>query len=462
MDEALVRRLWLGGGWPAGALRGVDGTPLQVVYPGRQGHGAGPDLLDAIVALPDASLLRGDVELHVRASDWRVHGHAADPRYANVILHVVWRDDVGRPVERAGGRVPLTVALVDLPEPLLFERLRCPAPVSEPYHDWLRRLSGAELGAFLDRLGDERLAAKAARIAADLHALGGAEALHRALLDALGYSHNRPGFASLAQLVSADALRSVALAAPTEAAAEWDCLAFLFASAGLLDEPRLAGVRDDDGRALAHALRERAVGLGVELQLPAGAWELVGVRPANRPARRLAALARLAARSRRRPLDEAVLEALAMPEPKAAARALVELARVPGVVGEAGATDVWPADFWAWHHDFGRRLPGAPLALLGEDRARAVTANVLLPWALAAADARGDGALEAAARAAWAAAPAGAVNWILTEMRPLLGRLPIGRARREQGAIELYRRCCEERRCATCPAASAQAAIAPV
>src|SRR5205814_2274464 len=114
-----------------------------------------------------------------------------------------------------------------------------------------------------------------------------------------------------------------------------------------------------------------------------GEWELLGARPANRPTRRLAGLARLAATFRHEPLEEAVLAALALPEPRAAARGLRDVVQVPGVLGTADAPR--PADFWAWQHDFGRRLPGAPLALVGEDRARAIVANVLLPFGLALA-----------------------------------------------------------------------------
>jgi hypothetical protein len=45
-------------------------------------------------------------------------------------------------------------------------------------------------------------------------------------------------------------------------------------------------------------------------------------------------------------------------------------------------------------------------------------------------------------------------------MRPLLLDLPLTSARREQGAIELYRRCCEERRCLSCPGGSVRSAAA--
>jgi hypothetical protein len=427
MNEGLVRRLWLSGGWPAGLPRAVDGTAPQIVYAGRAGSGAGPDLLDAIVALPDGRLLRGDVEIHNRASEWFGHGHHEDPRYARVVLHVVWRDDVGRPVTRAPAVDQpglLTVALRDQPERLLFERLTA-VPDDPRYHDWLRTLPAAERGALLDRLADERLAAKAARIGADLHELGPEEALHRALADALGYSQNRRPFGRLAELLPAAELGAIARGRRYEDDAECDVLAALLDAAWQRMAP--------------------------------GEWELVGVRPANRPARRMAALARLVVRHRRHGLVAAVEDALATPESRLAASRLHGLVRVGSSPEPRAVKTIVPDNdprtvgYWLSHHAVGRALPGGAVALLGDARASEIVANVLLPFALALADARADDGLDAAARAAWAAAPAGSGNWILAEMRPLLVGLPLGRARREQGAIELYRRCCEERRCLTCP-----------
>src|SRR5690606_11644146 len=40
------------------------------------------------------TLLVGNVELHVHARDWLRHGHQHDPAYKNIILHVVYKDDL--------------------------------------------------------------------------------------------------------------------------------------------------------------------------------------------------------------------------------------------------------------------------------------------------------------------------------------------------------------------------------
>ena len=92
LSEATLARLWAGQRFPASALVTGDGMPLRVLHPGLRGRGAGPDFRDAIIAAA-GRLLRGDVELHRRSSDFRAHGHHRDPRYDGLVLHVVFDDD---------------------------------------------------------------------------------------------------------------------------------------------------------------------------------------------------------------------------------------------------------------------------------------------------------------------------------------------------------------------------------
>ena len=112
-------------------------------------------------------------------------------------------------------------------------------------------------------------------------------------------------------------------------------------------------------------------------------------------------------------------------------------------------------DYWLHRSDFGRLIGGGSVALIGEDRARAILANVLIPFGLVASDDRHASRLADAVRDVWAIAPAPSAHWITSEMRHVAQTVGRGGARREQGIIELYRRCCAERRCLTCPAASA-------
>jgi hypothetical protein len=69
-------------------LRGREGK-YRVIRQGKRNGGPGPDFLGAILAFPDGSVHRGDVEIHRNRNDWFYHKHQWDPRYWGVILHVI-------------------------------------------------------------------------------------------------------------------------------------------------------------------------------------------------------------------------------------------------------------------------------------------------------------------------------------------------------------------------------------
>ena len=69
-----------------------DGELIRIVYPGRINDDRGADFRDAIIAT-GGGLVKGDVEIHVKSSDWQSHQHHHDPAYNRVILHVVmWQN----------------------------------------------------------------------------------------------------------------------------------------------------------------------------------------------------------------------------------------------------------------------------------------------------------------------------------------------------------------------------------
>src|SRR5258706_3172195 len=95
-ETELIAR-WAAGEWREATLLASDGQQYRVVYEGRRGGGAGPDFRDAVLACPDGARLHGDVELYLRAANWRAHGHQRDPRYDDVVLHVVLAGSAPRP-----------------------------------------------------------------------------------------------------------------------------------------------------------------------------------------------------------------------------------------------------------------------------------------------------------------------------------------------------------------------------
>ena len=71
----------------------TDGEKVVIISPGKHNKSdAGPDFSSAKVRIGDLVWV-GNVEIHVKTSDWYSHLHHFDPSYENVILHVVYEDD---------------------------------------------------------------------------------------------------------------------------------------------------------------------------------------------------------------------------------------------------------------------------------------------------------------------------------------------------------------------------------
>ena len=71
----------------------VEGESLSIIHPGNINSNQGPDFLDAKIKVGDTTWA-GNIELHILSSDWNNHKHSNDKNYRNVILHVVWQDDL--------------------------------------------------------------------------------------------------------------------------------------------------------------------------------------------------------------------------------------------------------------------------------------------------------------------------------------------------------------------------------
>jgi Protein of unknown function (DUF2851) len=92
MTEKLLQYIWQFQYFNARNLQTSQGELLQILHAGNYNTNQGPDFLNAKIKIGDTTWA-GNIEMHIKASDWDTHGHGKDKNYNNVILHVVWVKD---------------------------------------------------------------------------------------------------------------------------------------------------------------------------------------------------------------------------------------------------------------------------------------------------------------------------------------------------------------------------------
>ncbi len=439
-SEAELVTAWLQQATRRGPWRDSAGRTVTVIYPGRWTGRPGPDLRDAIVTIDDGPARRLDLEAHLAAADWRRHGHDRDPAYAGVGLHLVW--ELGAHPPAAGPpAIALASALSGAAAPVAADpssaREALPCRRSGPADAASRR----ETVDAIKRQGQRRHAERTAAMEGNIAALGPDQALHQAILRALGYRPNAEAFEALAGCVTSGL--SEALAANGAAAGLAVLEAVLMGAAGLLPMQRPGLPADGYARMLQRIWQS----YGRLTCLQAADWTLQSVRPANRPTRRIAAAARLLSGAPE-PGQSLVDTVLADVRRAAAAsdlrrlQARFEVAETPGA-------------YWARHFDFGKLTRRPAPALVGAARAREILVNAVLPFAAAMGHALGHPGLPRASAAVLAALPGGMWNQDSRYMVQTLGieRRGLGGAQAQQGLLRLHRRWCRDKRCGGCPMA---------
>jgi len=99
MNEEFLKYVWQSRSLPDRLIL-VNREELQIADPGEVNHDSGPDFFNSRLRINDV-LWAGNVEIHVRSSDWFRHQHHQDPAYDNILLHVVHEYD--QPVHRTSG-----------------------------------------------------------------------------------------------------------------------------------------------------------------------------------------------------------------------------------------------------------------------------------------------------------------------------------------------------------------------
>lgn len=93
MTEDLLHFIWKFQLFNQPDLFTFSGEKIKVIHPGLPNTHAGPDFFNAKIKIGD-TLWVGNLEIHVKTSDFRKHQHNVDKNYDNLILHVVYENDL--------------------------------------------------------------------------------------------------------------------------------------------------------------------------------------------------------------------------------------------------------------------------------------------------------------------------------------------------------------------------------
>ncbi len=166
MNEDFLHYLWKYKKFNSTQLSTTEGEELMIKRSGDHNQQlSGPDFFNAQLIIGEQRWA-GTVEIHIKSSDWYVHHHETDPAYENVILHVVWEDDV-EVFRKNNTRIPTLQLKEYIAAPLLatYQKL---FETSEnkwiPCETSIPTVSQFTIAHWQERLYLERLEEKAAHI----------------------------------------------------------------------------------------------------------------------------------------------------------------------------------------------------------------------------------------------------------------------------------------------------------
>lgn len=92
MNEALLHTIWKYKLIRQNQFIGSKGETIEVISIGEHNQDSGPDFFNSKIKINDI-VLAGNIEIHIKTSDWLKHNHQLDKAYDNIILHVVYEHD---------------------------------------------------------------------------------------------------------------------------------------------------------------------------------------------------------------------------------------------------------------------------------------------------------------------------------------------------------------------------------
>jgi len=283
MKEEFLHYLWKYSLYDPEKLFDSEGKQIIVINPGEYNRDSGPDFFNARLII-DNTEWAGNVEIHIRSSDFDNHRHNIDPAFDNVILHVVAEND--KKVYNTRGEEILTSSLVYNPE--LYEKYI--ELVNNPFiiacQGEVNKLDIFYIRHWLGSMVIERLREKSEHIMKILSVTGNdwEETFYRLLSRYFGFRVNTEPFEMLASALPFRIIRK-------HSDSRFQIEALLYGTAGMLDEGLFKEALND--RYYTDLIKEYKI-LSAKYSLKpvhGWIWKFARLRPANFPTLRISQLA---------------------------------------------------------------------------------------------------------------------------------------------------------------------------
>ncbi|HTH55053.1 MAG TPA: DUF2851 family protein [Cyclobacteriaceae bacterium] len=280
MTESFIHYVWQFQYFDRNDLRTTKGESLRVLKTGFPNSNAGPDFFNAKINIDGIELI-GNVEIHIKSSDWYAHRHEKDAAYNTVILHVVWEND--KPVTQNGVSVPTLELKLKVNDSLLQQYRRLvnsstPIACEKSFYE----VGDVVKFSMLDKALMQRLEKKADHVR-DLLKFNGndwEETTYQLFARNFGFKVNADPFFQLSKVVPYKIIQKQNGLLQVEA--------LLFGQAGMLDTK----TKDEYVSALFREYHWIAQKYALHnLRLSASQWRFLRLRPANFPTLRIAQFA---------------------------------------------------------------------------------------------------------------------------------------------------------------------------
>ncbi len=347
MTEQFLHYIWKMKLLNSTDLTTTSGEKIEIVSAGEYNTDAGPDFCNAKIRIGE-TLWAGNVEIHLKSSDWHKHSHSNDSAYDNVILHCVFEAD--DEIKNSSGKLIPCLEMKGKFNPKIYLNYSSLMNSATwiPCERQLKSVDSFTITSWLERLAIERIQTKTDAIKSALlqNQNNWEETFYQFLSRNFGTKVNAEPFEWLAKSLPVNIL-----AKHKNNLLQLESL--LFGTAGLLE--------DNFSEPYPLQLKKEFAFLKKKYSLSPmdkSLWKFLRLRPVNFPTVRIAQLASLIFQSSH--LFSKIIET----------KSLKEIEKL---------FSVSPSEFWLIHFTFKKQSPAKQKAL-GKNFIHLLTINTIIPF----------------------------------------------------------------------------------